>query len=55
MKQQELSFIILELQNVTATLEDRLAASYKMTLLPYDMAMQGNCAPWYLTKAATNL
>lgn len=40
--------LLLGIQNAMATLEDRLAVSYKMILLLYDMAMQGSCARWYL-------
>ena len=53
MKQQELSFIVVEMQNGTANLEDSLVVSYK-TKHPLTM-WSGNCDPWYLPKGIENL
>jgi hypothetical protein len=52
-EQQELSTLLLRMQNITITLECNLADSYK-TKRPLSIE-SSNCTPSYLTKLIENL
>ena len=52
-EQQELSLILVGMQNGTATLEDSMTGIYKGK---HSLTMwSNNCAPWYLPKWVENL